>query len=435
MKKTAKIISLLLALLMVLTPASLTVQAATAGEIRSKIISVAEKEVGYKGTSSYSKYGEWYGYQGGWCTTFALWVFNKAGQALNVELYGNIVPSGGNCNSMISWFKNKGRYHTRSSGYKPKKGDLVFFDWSGNGSSQHVGIVNYVESSTVYTIEGNCSAEVKKRKYTTTGSKPYNNVSSIMGYGSPDFDKVANGKSQTEKKTEKKTTATTKKVTTTKKKATQTTKKPTTTAKKQEATKAQSTTVKASEKATTTTTTTTTKPETTVKRVKSLKLHAATNDLQIGDSVQLDYSLSPADTKAVVGYFCDEENIIEISNGGMITAIGEGTATVVVCANDEIYSQCDFVVTQPSSDVTKHGKNSGIILAPNQTTTQAPKEKTREQRLSDIGLNIKMLQNNKQLYIVPLCIAGTTLVLSALVAAVKAVAKKKREKDDKHLES
>ncbi len=432
MKKTSKIISVFLAFLIVFSAAATPVQAASASEIRAKVISVAEKEIGYKGTGSYSKYGEWYGYQGGWCTTFVLWVFNKAGQALDVDLYSNIVPSGGNCNSMISWFKNKGRYHTFKSGYKPKKGDLVFFDWSGNGSSQHVGIVDYTDGSTVYTIEGNCSAKVKARKYTSSGKKPYNNISAIMGYGSPDFDKVANGKSKstTKKAKKKKTTPkTTKKATkkVTKSVAKHKPKKPASKSKKAKVkpTAENKTAVK------TTTAVTKKKIKTdTVKPVKAMELYAATTDLQIGDSVQLDYSLKPANTKAVVGYFCDEENIIEISNGGVITAVGEGVATVVVCANDEIYSQCDFTVTQPSGAVTKYGKNNELVLAvQNESTTLKLSKKTNEQILSDIGINIKMLQNNKQYYIMPLAVLCSTLVLSGLIALIKHIAAKKRKKD------
>ena len=195
MKFLRRCMSVALVTLIILLPFGITANAATVSEMQNKVLSVANNEVGYKGSSSYSKYGEWYGYQGGWCTSFALWCFNEAGNELGVQMYKKIVPSGGNCNSMISWYKNKGRYHTRSSGYTPKKGDLVFFDWSGNGSSQHVGLVDYIDGSTVYTIEGNCSGKVKARKYTKTGSKPYNNISAIMGYGNPDYSSLAKGDS------------------------------------------------------------------------------------------------------------------------------------------------------------------------------------------------------------------------------------------------
>ena len=216
--------------------------AASEDDLRSSVVSIASDEVGYTGTSSYSKYGDWYGYQGGWCTTFVLWCFNKAGKQNGVTLNGVIIPRGGNCSSMISWFKDKGRYYSPSK-YTPKSGDLIFFDWTGSGTADHVGIVNYTSGTTVYTIEGNCSGKVKAREYTKKGSKPYNNISSIIGYASPKFSSISGssaGKTTTKKHTTTKKAKTTKKTTASKK---VTTKKATT---------AKSTTKKATSKKTAT---------------------------------------------------------------------------------------------------------------------------------------------------------------------------------------
>ena len=431
MKRLTKTFSAILVCIMLVTPVSVVAEAVSAGEIKNKVISIAEGEVGYEGTSSYSKYGEWYGYQGGWCTTFVLWCFYKAGNALDVSLYGKIVPNGGNCNSMISWFKNKDRYHTKASGYTPKKGDLVFFDWSGNGSSQHVGLVTGTSGSTVYTVEGNCSGKVKERQYTETGSKPYNNISSIMGYGNPDYSSVADSSSATtKKKTTTKKATTTKKHTTTKKNTT--TKKPSTTKRqnttiKQTTTKRQTTTEKESTNPSTTekTTESTTAVSTTlVHEARDMKLYAPKYDLEIGDSVKLDYQIKPKKAQAVVGYFCDEEGIIEISNGGKITAIGEGVATVVVCANDEIYRQVDFTVTTETVQVTHH---TGELFfdASEEETTQAVIEKTFDKRLLEIGINVEKLRSHKDDYKYPLAIISATAVLGAITILIRRAVVKK----------
>lgn len=346
MKKAIKsVVFALLVQLVLLSPVQV-VNAATVDAMRNKVLSIAQLEVGYTGTSSYSKYGEWYGYQGGWCTTFVLWCFNETDKSLGTSTYGSITPKGGNCNSMIDWFNNQGIYHKSDSAYTPKKGDLVFFDWSGNGSSQHVGFVQSVSGSTVYTIEGNCSGKVKERKYTSSGSKPYNNISAIMGYAAPKYSAAASGTSKqttTKQKISKKTSA---KQTTTKKATTQKTtlKKPTTTT-----AKAHTTT-----NPLTKTTTTSEVSLTEAVTLEKLELRAAANSLQIGDSVDLEYEVKPSGAPAVVGYFCDEENIVEISSGGKITAIGSGKATVVVCANNDLYSQYDFTVTGIQSEVTAH---------------------------------------------------------------------------------
>ena len=273
--------------------------AASEDDLRSSVVSIASDEVGYTGTSSYSKYGDWYGYQGGWCTTFVLWCFNKAGKQNGVTLNGVIIPRGGNCSSMISWFKDKGRYYSPSK-YAPKSGDLIFFDWTGSGTADHVGIVNYTSGTTVYTIEGNCSGKVKAREYTKKGSKPYNNISSIIGYASPKFSSVSGssaGKTTTKKHTTTKKAKTTKKATASKRVTTKkaTTAKSTTkkAASKKTATKKETT------KATTVTTATTTTQAATKANAKTtteqsesapltnLQIYASKYDLQIGDTVKL----------------------------------------------------------------------------------------------------------------------------------------------------
>lgn len=413
MKKVKKTVICFMVLIIALMPCSVNADAVSTDTIVNKLISIASNEVGYKGSSSYSKYGEWYGYQGGWCTTFALWCFNKTGEALGVKLYSNVTPSGGNCNSMISWYSNKGWYKKRGSGYTPKRGDLVFFDWSGNGSAQHVGIVKGVSGGTVYTIEGNCSGKVKEKTYTPSGSKPYASTSSILGYGVPNWSLVGKG-SVTPKKT---TTKPTKKTTT----------KPATTVKKENKVSAtKKTTTKTTTKKPTTTTTTTTKAV----KAKDMKIRAATNTLQIGDSVKLDYEVLPANASAVVGYFCDEENIIDISANGLITATGEGTATVVVCANDEIYRQCDFKVTQTSAEVTTQSATELKTIP----YIGADKANSKERKLNAMGINTEKLISHKNYYTIPLSIIATTFVIVLLILLLKKIAesirKKKEEKND-----
>lgn len=405
--------------------------AANEDDLRSSVVSIASNEVGYTGTSSYSKYGDWYGYQGGWCTTFVLWCFNKAGKQNGVTLNGVIIPRGGNCSSMISWFKDKGRYYSPSK-YTPKSGDLIFFDWTGSGTADHVGIVNYTSGTTVYTIEGNCSGKVKAREYTKKGSKPYNNISSIIGYASPRFSSVSGssaGKTTTKKHTTTKKAKTTKKATVSKR---VTTKKAATA----KSTTKKAATKKETTKATTTTTTTQAAKKATAKTTNeqsesapltNLQIYASKYDLQIGDTVKLDYSVEPSNTNAVVGYFCDQEGIIDIGANGEITAIGNGTATVVVCANNDLYAQCDFVVTDAVGEVTTVGGSNEesrkvVDTRIDVSTTQANAQSV----LTRLGVNVNMLSQNKQLYIVPASIAGVTVFISIFIAITKKIKKKKK---------
>lgn len=406
MQGIKKVLSVALSIAVILSTAiPFSAQAATEATLRNSVVSVAQGEVGYTGSSTYSKYGDWYGAQGSWCTTFVLWCFNKAGSNNGVSMYGSIVPSGGNCNSMISWYSNKGRYYTRSSGYSPKAGDLVFFDWSGNGSSQHVGIVTGTSGSTVYTVEGNCSGQVKSRTYTSSGSKPYNNISAIMGYGCPNYSAVSSGGGSNN---------TTKKSTTTKRSSSE----------KHETTAKNSSTKQSTAKNSTTEKSTSTEKETAqTSALSSLSINASTYDLKVGDTVRLNYTVEPSNVPAVVGYFCDEEGIIEIEKSGDIKAIGSGTATVVVCANDELYKQCDFTVTEAVGEVTTHRSNERKVVG----TTKAQivtTEKSVQSILTNLGVNIDALSQNKQLYLIPLTIIAVTFVISVFTAIVKKVKKR-----------
>ncbi len=54
--------------------------------------------------------------------------------------------------------------------------DYHLFDWNHDGSSDHVGIVESCDGTTVHTIEGNSGDAVKQNSYTV-------NSQSILGYG------------------------------------------------------------------------------------------------------------------------------------------------------------------------------------------------------------------------------------------------------------
>ena len=77
-------------------------------------------------------------------------------------------------------FRTAGQWHVDVAGIR--RGDIVFFDWSGSNSIStidHVGIVTGVRGSVVYTIEGNTSDGCWRRaRY----------ASSIVGYGRPQYE-------------------------------------------------------------------------------------------------------------------------------------------------------------------------------------------------------------------------------------------------------
>ena len=72
------------------------------------------------------------------------------------------------CTTGVEWFTAQGRFKSRQSGYIPKPGDIIFYEWNpqneGTGrddGADHTGIVEYVESGCVNTIEGNSGKDRK----------------------------------------------------------------------------------------------------------------------------------------------------------------------------------------------------------------------------------------------------------------------------------
>lgn len=123
-------------------------------------------------------------YTDSWCATFVSACSIKAG-------YTEIIPTECSCNQMINGFKKIGRW-CEDDAHVPSTGDIIFYDWQDNGkgdnkgSSDHVGIVEKVEGSTITVIEGNKNDAVGRRKLQVNGRY-------IRGYGLPKYDaKVTN---------------------------------------------------------------------------------------------------------------------------------------------------------------------------------------------------------------------------------------------------
>ena len=133
-----------------------------------QIVSVALTQLGNEGGQ---KFWSWYGFDShvARCACFASWCGDQAGLIESGKM-----PKFSLCDDGIAWFQSKGKWKSR--GYSPAPGTLIFFDWNGDGTSDHVGIVEKTEGSTVYTVEGNSSDAVNKRSYDI-------NNGTIMGYG------------------------------------------------------------------------------------------------------------------------------------------------------------------------------------------------------------------------------------------------------------
>lgn len=105
--------------------------------------------------SNKSPYGLWYepslnGQK--WCAMFVSWVFHHAGHPL-----GHIQTKNGihHCQSAHNYYKEKGRLTSN-----PEPGDIVIYDWEGNGHADHIGIFikwTSADKTAIEAWEGNTS--------------------------------------------------------------------------------------------------------------------------------------------------------------------------------------------------------------------------------------------------------------------------------------
>ena len=155
------------------------------------LIGVAKTQLGYTELSNsgvpissssdggYTKYGASFGDpNGAWCAYFISWCASQAG------IPSSIVPRLGNCVTLTEWYRSRSIYYSHSSGYIPKPGDMVFYNWDGGSGAQHIGIVTGVSGSNLYTIEGNTGGD---EGYMCNGRTRNLNESYVLGYGVPKY--------------------------------------------------------------------------------------------------------------------------------------------------------------------------------------------------------------------------------------------------------
>ena len=136
------------------------------------IVEVALTQLGNEGGQPY---WSWYGFDGRveWCACFVSWCADQCGY-----IESGIIPKFSGCVDDSNWFKGNGQWQDRN--YEPQAGDIIFFDWEGDGETDHVGIVEKCENGVVYTVEGNSGDACRQNQY-TVGS------SFIYGYGCPAY--------------------------------------------------------------------------------------------------------------------------------------------------------------------------------------------------------------------------------------------------------
>lgn len=124
-----------------------------------KVLEIAKAELGIKESPANSnkvKYNNWYygsnvsGSAYPWCMAFVQWVYNQAGVKLPIKT--------ASCGALMNAAKKENIWYTGS--YKP--GDIVIYNFHGSKvQTDHCGIIESVQDSTVTAIEGNTSSDEK----------------------------------------------------------------------------------------------------------------------------------------------------------------------------------------------------------------------------------------------------------------------------------
>ena len=113
--------------------------------VQKEIVSI------YNSRTEYDKIDYWIP----WCAAFV--------SAVGIKTYNtDVIPIDCYCPRMLANFEGT----KKSYRYTPQGADIIFFDWNGNRSPDHVGMVYYVKDGKIHTIEGNTTIE---DKYKTDG--------------------------------------------------------------------------------------------------------------------------------------------------------------------------------------------------------------------------------------------------------------------------
>lgn len=123
---------------------------------KKSIAEIAKSQVGVKESPKNSNktiYGKWFGLDGvPWCGIFVSWCYAMAGKQLPKIGFSKGFAG---CQTAVAYFKKM-----KMTTLNPVKGDIVFFDWNGDGRYEHTGIFEgWIDTKKRFfeTVEGNTS--------------------------------------------------------------------------------------------------------------------------------------------------------------------------------------------------------------------------------------------------------------------------------------
>lgn len=116
------------------------------------VLNVARSQIGFhEGASNENPYGIWYGVPNApYCAMGLSWCFAQVGLS---HLIAAQTPKGFSFNpAALHWFQLQGMVVNKFAG---QPGDLVFYDWNGDGVADHVGLLEAASAGGITTIEFN----------------------------------------------------------------------------------------------------------------------------------------------------------------------------------------------------------------------------------------------------------------------------------------
>ena len=141
-----------------------------------RVLELARGELGATSGDKYIRYyngitGIGLPYGVAWCAAWVTWVMRHAGVPVDSVLNYK------GCATASDWFEARGRFRSRKSGYVPKPGDIIMYEWNPedegtpyDDGDDHTGIVEYVEDGIVHTIEGNNGVQCRRDWWSLSNS-------------------------------------------------------------------------------------------------------------------------------------------------------------------------------------------------------------------------------------------------------------------------
>jgi hypothetical protein len=136
-------------------------QSSGSGTVRERALSLAKGQLGIAESpagSNLQKYGAWYGMNGvPWCAIFTSWAYVQAAEGRETPSFAQ-----GSRYSYVPYIVGDARagLHELRTVDDPLPGDLVCYDFGGDGVYDHVGLFDHWTGSNSFeAVEGNTSPQ------------------------------------------------------------------------------------------------------------------------------------------------------------------------------------------------------------------------------------------------------------------------------------